>query len=114
VYVTASVGIAFAGPGSDIPERLLRDADVAMYQAKLKGGARHQVIDLREQRLEQRRVGLEQELRGASARGELRTDYQPIVTTSDGRITGVEALLRWDHPTKGLLMPTTVVNGDVP
>ncbi len=110
VYVTASVGIAFAGPGSDIPERLLRDADVAMYQAKRKGGARHQVIDLREQRLEQRRVGLEQELRGASARGELRTDYQPIVTSSDGRITGVEALLRWDHPTKGLLAPTTVVS----
>jgi diguanylate cyclase (GGDEF)-like protein len=109
VYVTASVGIAFAGPGDDIPERLLRDADVAMYQAKRKGGARHQVIDLREQRLAERRVSLQRDLRGASGRGELRTDYQPIVTTSDGHITGAEALLRWDHPTRGLLPPTMVV-----
>lgn len=107
--VSASIGIAFAGPGNDLPDRLLRDADAAMYQAKRKGGARHQVIDLREQRLAQRRVGLQHDLRGASARGELRTDYQPIVTTADGRITSVEALLRWAHPSVGLLPPTVVV-----
>ncbi|MDQ3642383.1 MAG: EAL domain-containing protein [Actinomycetota bacterium] len=109
VSVTASGGIAFAGAGTDIPEQLLRDADVAMYQAKRKGGARHQVIDLREQRVAEERVDLERSLRGASARGELRTDYQPIVATTDGRITGVEALLRWAHPTFGLLPATTVV-----
>jgi diguanylate cyclase (GGDEF)-like protein len=107
--VTASVGIAFAGSGDDVPERLLRDADVAMYQAKRKGGGRHQIIDLREQRLAEGRVSLEHDLRGASARGELRLDYQPVVTTAGGRITGVEALLRWDHPNRGLVSPTTVV-----
>ncbi len=122
--VSASIGIAFAGPGNDLPERLLRDADVAMYQAKRKGGARHQIIDLPERSDNQaeraiedrprhpgpeRRVTLGNDLRGASARGELRTDYQPIVMTAGGRITGVEALLRWAHPAKGLLPPATVV-----
>jgi EAL domain-containing protein (putative c-di-GMP-specific phosphodiesterase class I) len=56
-----------------------------------------------------RRAGLAHDLRGASARGELRTNYQPIVTTADGSIGGVEALLRWQHPSRGWLMPTTVV-----
>ena len=110
LHVTASVGVAFAGSGDDVPEQLLRDADAAMYQAKRRGGGRHQIIDLREKRLAEQRVSLEHDLRGALARGaELRLDYQPIVATADGRITGVEALLRWDHPTKGLVSPATIV-----
>lgn len=107
--MTASVGIAYSGHGEDIPERLLRDADVAMYQAKRRGGARHQVFDLCEQHLDRTRSDLEHDLAGALERGELRLDYQPIVMTADGRITGVEALLRWAHPTQGLVAPTTVV-----
>ena len=110
VNVTASVGVAFAGSGDDVPEQLLRDADVAMYQAKRSGGDRHQLVDLRAHRIAEKGVSLEQDLRGAFTRGtELRLEYQPIVTTLDGRITGIEALLRWDHPTKGLVPPTTVV-----
>jgi diguanylate cyclase (GGDEF)-like protein len=109
VHATASIGIAFAGRATDIPEQLLQDADAAMYQAKRKGGARHQIVDLRETQLARHRAGLAHDLRGALARGELRTNYQPIITTADGSIGGVEALLRWDHPTRGWLMPTTVV-----
>jgi len=108
-HVTASVGIAFSSQGDQLPEFLLRDADAAMYQVKRKGGACHQVIDLREQYLAAERTSLERELHGAPARGELRTDYQPIVATSDGRITGVEALLRWAHPSRGLVAPSMLV-----
>ena len=107
--VTASVGIAFSGPGVEVPEQILQDADAAMYQAKGKGGAHHQVIDLREHDLAQRRVGMLQDLRGAMERGELRTDYQPIVRTTDGCMTGVEALLRWSDPIRGLVSPETIV-----
>jgi diguanylate cyclase (GGDEF)-like protein len=109
VNVTASVGIAFTSQGDQLSEQLLQDADTAMYQAKRKGGARHQVVDLREQRLAAQQTSLEHDLRGATARGELRTEYQPIVETADGRITGAEALLRWVHPSRGLVMPTLVV-----
>jgi diguanylate cyclase (GGDEF)-like protein len=109
VEMTASVGIAFADRGDHIPEQLLHDADGAMYQAKRKGGARHEVIDLREQLLADQRAELEQDLRGASSRGEMRAVYQPIVTTGTGRITGVEALLRWAHPSRGVISPTTLI-----
>jgi diguanylate cyclase (GGDEF)-like protein len=107
--ITASVGIAFSGPGDELSEQLLQDADTAMYQAKRKGGAQHQIVDLREQQLAAQRASLERELRGALARGELRMEYQPIVATDDGRITGVEALLRWAHPSRGLVLPTVLV-----
>lgn len=109
VQVSASVGIAFAGRGSHGSEHALQIADTAMYQAKRKGGARHATVDLREQRLANHRAVLNRDLRGALARGELRTDYQPIVSTDSGRITGVEALLRWTHPKHGVVAPQTAV-----
>jgi EAL domain-containing protein (putative c-di-GMP-specific phosphodiesterase class I) len=80
-----------------------------MYQAKRKGGARHQIVDLREQHLATQRASLELDLRGAMGRGQLRAEYQPIVETTDGRITGVEALLRWAHPSRGLVQPATLI-----
>jgi diguanylate cyclase (GGDEF)-like protein len=109
VNVTASVGIAFAGRGDQLSEDLIQEADTAMYQAKRKGGARHQIVDLREQHRTDRRASLKRDLRGAATRGELRTEYQPIVDSADGRVTGVEALLRWAHPSRGLVSPTTLV-----
>ena len=109
VQVSASVGIAFAGRGDDVPEQILQDADTAMYQAKRKGGARHGMVDVGEQRLADNRATLNRDLRGALARRELRTEYQPIVATADGRITGVEALLRWAHPVRGIVAPDTIV-----
>ncbi|MEY2458505.1 MAG: hypothetical protein QOG30_335 [Acidimicrobiaceae bacterium] len=109
VDATASVGIAFSGRGDQLSEQILRNADTAMYQAKRKGGARHQIVDLREKRVTEDRASFEQDLRGAAERDELRTDYQPIVETGDGRIIGVETLLRWAHPTRGLVAPTVVI-----
>ena len=107
--ITASVGIAYSGRGDLLSSQLLQDADAAMYQAKRNGGARHQVIDLRERHLASERLNMERLLRGAHRRGELRTEYQPIVATRDGRITGAEALLRWDHPSGAVVLPTVVV-----
>ncbi len=109
VTLTASVGIAFAGPGENVPDQVLDDADEAMYQAKRAGGDRHQLIDLRERARSLQHAGLEDQLRSAATRGELRLDFQPIVRTSDGRMTAVEALLRWDHPQRGLIPPATVI-----
>jgi diguanylate cyclase (GGDEF)-like protein len=107
--VTASVGIGFSGRGDQLSEVILHDADMAMYQAKRKGGARQQIVDLREKHHTERRASLERDLHGAARRGELRTDYQPIVTSADGRIVGVEALLRWAHPTGGLVPPVVLI-----
>jgi diguanylate cyclase (GGDEF)-like protein len=110
VNVTASVGIAFAGLGDNVPDQILHDADEAMYQAKRAGGSRHQLIDLRERLHTETRASLEQDLRTAAARGELSLGYQPIVRTSDGQITGVEALLRWNHPERGSIPPLMLIS----
>ena len=86
--VTASVGMAFAGPGQDITEQLLVDADIAMYQAKRKGGAGHQVFDLRESLRTADRVSMEKDLRTAYVHDGLDVAYQPIVRCQDGRSPG--------------------------
>ena len=109
VEVTASVGIAYSGRGDLLSSQLLLDADTVMYQAKRSGGAHHQVIDLRERHLASERINMERQLRGAHRRGELRTEYQPVVETRDGRITGVEALVRWAHPSGSLVLPAVLV-----
>ena len=80
-----------------------------MYQAKRKGGASHQIIDLREARQTDDRNSLERDLHGAFGRGQLAVAYQPIVRSRDGLITGVEALLRWTHPTHGPVPPAVMV-----
>ena len=107
--VSASVGIAFAGEGHDVPERVIRDADVAMYQAKRKGGARFGTVDLTEQLVSSRQVRMTDDLRQARERGELRNHYQPIVSFTSGCVVGVEALLRWAHPERGTVAPDVVV-----
>ena len=91
------------------PSSILHDADMAMYQAKRAGGGRHEIFDLREQHLAEHRAGLERDLHGALGRGELYLVYQPIVATTDGRITGVEALLRWAHPSRGPVPPSVLI-----
>jgi diguanylate cyclase (GGDEF)-like protein len=109
VDLSASVGVAFAGSGTHDPQDLLREADTAMYQVKRKGGANHQVVDLREKTLADHHATLRRDLNVAIQRRELRVDYQPIIATADGRLMGVEALLRWDHPVQGAIGPTTVI-----
>ena len=101
VTTTASVGMAFAGPGEEITNQLIIDADVAMYQAKRDGGAGHRIIDLRESRQSDERRTLEQDLICAFNDGKLDIAYQPIVSVADGVLTGVEALLRWTDPRRG-------------
>jgi diguanylate cyclase (GGDEF)-like protein len=109
MFVTASVGVALALDGDATPETLLRDADAAMYRAKERGPGRVELFDqaLRTRILE--RLELEHGLRRAVKRGELRLYYQPEVTLADNRVTGVEALVRWDHPERGLLEPAQFV-----
>ncbi|MCW2778239.1 MAG: hypothetical protein JWN17_1964 [Frankiales bacterium] len=101
LHCTASVGIAYSGPGESVTDQLVVDADMAMYQAKKQGGAVHKVIDLRDAQDVHDRTRLEQDLHGAASRGELALWYQPIVRSRDGLVTGVEALLRWTHPVSG-------------
>ena len=107
--ISASIGIAFTGHGDEAPEDILHAADMAMYRAKRAGGGRHEVFDLRDQRVASCQAGLERDIHGLLGRGELQLDYQPIVATSDGRICGVEALLRWAHPSRGLVSPSVLI-----
>ena len=108
--VTASIGIAFAGEDSDAPEDLLRDADLAMYRAKRERARTRGILDLRNLRLAGNQAGLSAwAYPGAIARNELHLAYQPIVDANDGRLTGVEALLRWTHPRRGPVAPTVFI-----
>lgn len=101
--VTASIGIALANAAHRDAEDLLRDADIAMYRAKAHGPGGWEVFDerVRVQALE--RVAMERALRQALEAGELRLHYQPIVTLDGGALQSVEALVRWQHPERGLL-----------
>ena len=109
VTVSGSVGVAFSGPGQDIPAMLLRDADFAMYQAKSKGGSQHHVSDPRARLAADDRANLEQDLRRAEDLGQFFLAYQPIISLDTGRLAGAEALLRWQHPRRGLVMPDVVI-----
>jgi diguanylate cyclase (GGDEF)-like protein len=105
VVLGISIGVAFSGADSATADALLRDADSAMYHAKAAGKARVEVFDpaLREG-IEERRA-LKRSLRRAVQRDELRLQYQPVVRLSDGMVTGLEALVRWDAPGVQRRMP---------
>jgi diguanylate cyclase (GGDEF)-like protein len=110
VTISTSVGITFAtAHTNDNPEGMLRDADAAMYRAKEQGPGRYEVFDPAMQARAQERLTLEMELRQAVEQGEFLLYYQPIVCLQDGRIEGFEALLRWQHPQKGLQPPLAFV-----
>ncbi|MBW4030476.1 MAG: EAL domain-containing protein [Acidobacteria bacterium] len=108
VDMAASVGIAFADHGESA-EDLLHRADMAMYQAKAKGGGHHQIIDAHEQEASDRRTALKFDLHTAVKNRELHVHYQPIVNTTDRHIIGFEALLRWTHPTYGPISPSVLI-----
>jgi diguanylate cyclase (GGDEF)-like protein/PAS domain S-box-containing protein len=105
VYTTASIGIALSATGYDAPDQILRDADTAMYRAKALGKARHEVFDTGMHTRAMALLQLETDLRRAVERQEFRLHYQPIVTLARGRVVGFEALVRWQHPQRGLLLP---------
>jgi diguanylate cyclase (GGDEF)-like protein/PAS domain S-box-containing protein len=104
--LSASIGIAMAEPDDEmVGSRLVEDADAAMYRAKERGGARTELFDMamRERAVEE--LSIEQELQSGLERGELRLFYQPIVNLDNGEMVGAEALIRWQHPERGLLTP---------
>jgi diguanylate cyclase (GGDEF)-like protein len=108
VDISASIGIAFADEDTD-SEEILHRADIAMYQVKRKGGANYQVIDVDEHELSEYSESLKRDLHHAMEREELRLDYQPMVSSRNGRIHCVEALLRWEHPYRGLISPAILI-----
>src|SRR6185503_17848638 len=107
--ITASIGIVLARPGRRDAEGLLRDADIAMYRAKERGPGRWEIFDegLRDRALE--RVATEQALRTALKSGQFRLHYQPMVSLDGGGIESVEALVRWQHPERGLVLPAAFI-----
>jgi diguanylate cyclase (GGDEF)-like protein/PAS domain S-box-containing protein len=105
VYTSVSIGIAQSNPVYEGPDEMLRDADTAMYHAKSLGKGRYEVFDAKMRASVMARLQLETDLRHALERREFRNYYQPIVNLASGEIAGFEALLRWQHPTRGLLGP---------
>jgi diguanylate cyclase (GGDEF)-like protein/PAS domain S-box-containing protein len=105
VFTSVSVGIALGNAAYEQPEDLLRDADTAMYRAKSLGKCRYEVFDADMRASVMARLQLETDLRRALEREEFRNVYQPIVSLDSGRVVGLEALLRWQHPKRGLVAP---------
>ncbi len=106
VFTSASTGIAISSPQYDNPDEILRDADIAMYQAKANGRARHFMYDESMHPLVLSQLHLENDLRRALEREEFVLHYQPIVDALSGSIVACEALVRWQHPERGLLPPS--------
>jgi len=109
MFATASVGIAVGRSSDATPESLLRDADAAMYRAKERGRARHEVFDEDMRAQTMRRLDTEHAMPRALERNEFRILYQPIVSLDTGTMTGVEALVRWEHPDHGLISPAEFI-----
>jgi diguanylate cyclase (GGDEF)-like protein/PAS domain S-box-containing protein len=108
VFVTASIGVAMSA-SADTPEELLRNADTAMYHAKAHGRGRFEMFNqgMREQAVA--RMEIEKDLGKAIKGNQFALYYQPKVSLSNQRITGFEALIRWNHPTRGLLYPSEFI-----
>ena len=107
-FLQASLGIALSRDGFEAPEDLIRDADAAMYRAKDRG----QGVELFDEAMRQDvhdRLALEAALRRGIGRGELRLHCQPLVSLADARIEGFEALVRWEHPERGLVPPGSFI-----
>ena len=109
VFLGASIGITMFPFDAYHAGQLLKNADIAMYQAKVAGKNCYRFYSRAMDQAVERRVQLEQDLRGAWDRGELSVAYQPIFGLSDGRIRGAEALLRWQHPHLGMVPPSVFI-----
>ncbi len=109
VFTSTSIGIVYSSPDYKNYEEIIRDADIAMYFAKNQGGGRAEIFEqpMRERVLE--RLNLEADLRKAINDEELRVHFQPIADLNSGKLIGFEALVRWQHPIKGLLSPAKFV-----
>jgi len=110
IFTTASIGIAVSASGHGSADDLVRDADTAMYRAKAGGGNRYAVFDATMHRGAVDRLRLETALRRAIERDEFAVYFQPIVRLRDARLTGFEALVRWQHPEQGCLAPSAFMH----
>ncbi len=109
VVVPASIGIA-VGAGETDAGVLLRNADVAMYAAKARGRDRYEVYEPAMHAAALDRLDLAGDLEGAVERGEFILEYQPILSLASGEVAGVEALVRWNHPTRGQIQPDDFIS----
>ncbi len=109
VIVTASIGITLSHAGHEHSSDLLRDADVAMYQAKVAGKSGYVTFDASMNAESMERLELEMDLRTAVDHGELEVFFQPIVQLASGALTEAEALVRWRHPVRGLISPVKFI-----
>ncbi|MHB2015489.1 MAG: putative bifunctional diguanylate cyclase/phosphodiesterase [Candidatus Xenobia bacterium] len=109
VFTTASIGIALSSSEYERPEDFLRDADTAMYRAKAHGRARHETFDTGMHDKALALLHLETDLWKALERQEFEIYYQPVVSLKTGRVVGAEALLRWNHPHRGLVSPVEFI-----
>ncbi|BBD57289.1 response regulator receiver modulated diguanylate cyclase/phosphodiesterase [Nostoc sp. HK-01] len=109
VFMNASIGINWGNKDYEKPEYLLRDADTAMYRAKAQGKGRYKVFDPAMYQEAIQLLEIENDLRRAIEREELIIYYQPIIDLHTGRVAGFEALLRWQHPVRGLMLPTEFI-----
>jgi diguanylate cyclase (GGDEF)-like protein len=109
VVVSASVGIALCKPGMKSSDQLLREADTALYAAKDRGRARLEHFNDELHARAEKRVQIESDLRAALRQSQLFVEYQPQVRLKDGRVFGVEALVRWRHPKRGIVPPVDFI-----
>lgn len=110
VFATVSIGITSSDVGYDQPEDVLRDADIAMYRAKAGGRNRHQIFDSSMHESVVSRLNTERDLRHAISHDEFALHYQPILDMNSGEIHSFEALIRWNHPTRGFVSPDEFVH----
>ena len=109
IFISTSIGIALNSAGYTQPDQLLRDADTAMYRAKEKGRDRYEIFNPAMHTEALKKLRIENELRRAIERQELRVHYQPIVCLQSRKILGFEALVRWQHPEQGLIYPAEFI-----
>lgn len=110
VFLGASVGITLFPFDAASAGQLLKNADIAMYQAKVAGKSCFRFYSKAMDQAVERRVHLEEELRGAWERGEMSLSYQPLFRFTDGRMVGAEALCRWQHPQLGMIPPSVFID----
>ena len=109
IFTTVSIGIAISAPHYQSAEEMLRDADIAMYRAKGNGRAAHETFHPGMHTTALALLQLENDLRRALERAEIVLHYQPIVNLADSHIVGFEALMRWNHPQRGLIYPAEFI-----
>jgi diguanylate cyclase (GGDEF)-like protein/PAS domain S-box-containing protein len=109
VYLSASIGIALSATGYTLAESVMRDADTALHRARLLGGTRCEVFDTAILRSAQTELQLDTDFMQALARGEFVLFFQPVVSLATNRVAGFEALVRWQHPTRGLISPAEFI-----